>query len=77
MERKYSKLQNDISRFMGGFGLFWTFVLPYLGIPFYIIGLILAIKNKDTVEGLTNILFNVISAVLTILYIIFSLLVRH
>jgi hypothetical protein len=77
MQRKYSKLQNDLSRFLGGFGLFWTCVLAYLGIPFFVIGLILAIKNKDTTEGLTNILFNAINLILSILYIIFSILLRN
>lgn len=74
--QKNSKLQNEIARFLGGVGLFWTMVSPILclGIPFLIIGLILSIKNKDTSDGLTNILFNGISIILVVLYMIVVLI---
>ncbi len=74
--QRNSKLQNEIARFFGAVGLFWTMVSPVLclGIPFLVIGLILSIKNKDTSDGLANILFNSISIILVIFYMIFVLI---
>ena len=74
MEEKNSKLLNDISRLMGTIALFWAMVTPILSFPFFIIGFVFGYKNRNSTEGRANILFNSIGALLSLLYLIFSLL---
>jgi len=68
------ELLNDLSRFLGIFGIFFTTIIPFLGYPFYIIALIIAIKNKNTKDGFYNIIFISLAMILSTILSIFVLL---
>jgi hypothetical protein len=69
-----TELFNDLSRFLGFFGIFFSTMIPFLGYPFYIIALILALKNKNTKDGFYNIIFISVAILLSTVLSIFILL---
>jgi len=69
-----NELRNNISRFLGLIGLFWTTISAFLGIPFFIIGLLLPIKTRNQKDSFFNIIFNVVCLIASILYTIFILI---
>jgi hypothetical protein len=72
MEENKNKFKNDLSRFCGLFGLFWSTILPILGLPFFISGIVISYKIRNEKDGISNLIFNVISMFLVVLYTIIS-----
>lgn len=71
---KLENFRNTLSRSLGIFGLFWSSIIPFLGIPIYLIGIIVAFKIRNTKDGFFNVLFNIICLIISILYTIFIIL---
>lgn len=74
MENEKIKNKNLTSRILTTIGLFWTLVSPLLGFTFFIAGFAFAASCKETKEGIRNLIFAIISTLLAVFYIIFSLI---